>query len=379
MELSTIKEAFNRVTKKQKLCHSKSQEVIDQLSHELQLALATIQTTQDSTSPVLVELKTKLNAIGPNTQFEGPQRELNLNITKSQKLLDKNFNPDISKASRNIDFDTHTVNHIIINHLYRVGLFDIADAFVKEAAEPEVVSLRSRFLEMHRILNSMRGKKLEPAIYWASTNRESLKMIGSDLEIKLHKLQFVVILQEKSRDEALKYAKTCLAPFASLHLDEIKKLMCCLLWAGKIEKSPYSDLVRPVHWEKLTEEVTRVFCGLLGQSYESPLSVALGAGFEGLPTLLKLAQVIAKQQEWMAMQHLPVPVDLGKKFQFHSIFVCPVSREQACEKNPPMLLRCGHVICKGSVGKLSKNYSRVFKCPYCPVESSGSECRQIYL
>lgn len=385
MELSTVKDAFDRVTKKQKLCHSKLQELIDQLSQELKLALATIQNTQDSTSSidqknVFAELKTKLNAIGPNTQLEGPQKELNVNITKSQKLFDKNFNLDISKASRNVDFDPRVVNQIIINHLYRVGLFDIGDSLIKEAAETEVVSLRSRFLEMHQILNSVRDKKLAPAIYWASTNCENLKRLGSDLELKLHRLQFVMILQEKSRDDALKYARTCLAPFASVHLDEVKKLMGCLLWAGKIEKSPYSELVSPAHWEKLTKEVTRVFCSLLGQSYESPLSVALAAGVEGLPTLLKLAQVMsAKKLEWMDMKQLPVPVDLGKEFQFHSVFVCPVSREQASEKNPPMLLPCGHVLCRMSVAKLSKNYSCMFKCPYCPIESAGSECRQIYL
>ncbi|KAL8250920.1 hypothetical protein R6Q59_034613 [Mikania micrantha] len=41
------------------------------------------------------------------------------------------------------------------------------------------------------------------------------------------------------------------------------------------------------------------------------------------------------------MKQLPVPVDLGHEFQFHSIFVPPVSRDQASEENPPMLMSCG--------------------------------------
>jgi len=58
--------------------------------------------------------------------------------------------------------------------------------------------------------------------------------------------------------------------------------------------------------------------------------VAIAAGVEGLPTLLKLAHVMsAKKQEWLGMKQLPVPVELGKEFQFHSIFVCPVS--DACK------------------------------------------------
>lgn len=35
-----------------------------------------------------------------------------------------------------------------------------------------------------------------------------------------------------------------------------------------------------------------------------------------------------------------------KKMVFHSIFICPVSKEPSNEENPPCLLKCGHVISK---------------------------------
>lgn len=40
----------------------------------------------------------------------------------------------------------------------------------------------------------------------------------------------------------------------------------------------------------------------------------------------------------------PIPIDLGRDFQFHSVFVCPVTKEISTEDNPPMLLKCNHVI-----------------------------------
>ncbi len=35
--------------------------------------------------------------------------------------------------------------------------------------------------------------------------------------------------------------------------------------------------------------------------------------------------------------------------QFHSVFVCPITRETGDAGNPPMLLSCGHVISKAAV------------------------------
>lgn len=387
MDLNNIKDAFDRVTKKQKVSSSKSQEVIEQMSLEIEQALSGIQSaTTDTTFPqpdhnlILTELKAKLKEMAPLGQLEGTQKELNLALSKYIKLLEKHFNPDISRSYRNVDFDLHTVNQIIASHFYREGMFDIGDCFVNEAHEESVVDRKTHFLEMYQILESMKSRDLGPALKWATTNHEKLRENGSDIELKLHRLQFMEILQHGRRDEALKYARSYFSPFANQHLPEIQKLMACLLWAGKLESSPYSELLSPTHWAKLAHELAQQFCNLLGESYQSPLSVTIAAGVQGLPTLLKLMNVMnGKKHEWQSMKQLPVPIDIDQDFQFHSIFVCPVSRDQASEENPPMLMSCGHVLCKQSITKLSKNNStRPFKCPYCPTEVEVGQCRRLY-
>ncbi|XVF00687.1 hypothetical protein REPUB_Repub04eG0022700 [Reevesia pubescens] len=384
MELNTVKDAFGDVAKMQKLSSSKSQEVVDHVGHEFEQALAKIQAINDPVSTVdlksiLTELKLKLNSIGPLLQLEGLQKEHNLNLSKYHKLLDKSFNPDISKAYRNVDFDFHIVNQIIASHFYRQGLFDLGDCLITEAGEPEANAIRSHFLEMYQILEALKVKNLEPALNWIIANRDKLNQNGSTLELKLHRLQFVEIIQKGSKADALSYARTHLAPFASLHMNEFQKLVVCIIWVGKLDSCPHADLMAPTNWEEFTKEITQLFCRLVGQSYQSPLSVAIAAGVEGLPTLLKLASVMAaKRQEWQAMKQLPVPVELRKEFQFHPVFVCPVSRDQGSEENPPMLMPCLHVLCKQSIMKISKSSSRTFKCPYCPTEVSAAQCRQLY-
>ncbi|CAH1421294.1 unnamed protein product [Lactuca virosa] len=380
MELNSIKDAFDRVTKKQKLSTSKSQETIQQITQEINHAISQIQSTTPSTKSILNELQSKLKQIAPLTQLESTQKDLNIAFSKYTKLLEKQFNPDISKSYRHVDFDLHTVNQIIAAHLYREGLFEIGDCFITESNEKTLTDRKTHFHEMYKILDSMKTRDLVPALCWATNNHETLLKNGSDIELKLHRLQFMEILQSGRRDAALKYARSHFAPFAERHLPEIQKLMACLLWVGKLESSPYSEFLSPSHWAKLGDELALQYCNLIGESHHCPLSATVAAGVQGLPTLLKLMNVMTgKKQEWQTMKQLPVPVDLDQEFQFHSIFVCPVSRDQAGEDNPPMLMSCGHVLCRQSITKLSKNNStRPFKCPYCPTEVEVGQCKQLY-
>ena len=79
------------------------------------------------------------------------------------------------------------------------------------------------------------------------------------------------------------------------------------------------------------------------QAQDSPLLVTIAAGSAALPTLLKLASVVALAPPTAAelaaggagaggdgeeAPSLPVEIPLGREFVFHSIFACPVSREQ---------------------------------------------------
>ena len=48
-----------------------------------------------------------------------------------------------------------------------------------------------------------------------------------------------------------------------------------------------------------------------------------------------------------------VEIDLGQECRYHSIFACPILRQQSTETNPPVRLICGHVISKDALNKLA--------------------------
>ena len=78
---------------------------------------------------------------------------------------------------------------------------------------------------------------------------------------------------------------------------------------------------------------------------------------------------------WNAKDELPIEIDVGPHSRYHSIFACPILRQQTTDNNPPMRLTCGHIISRDALNKLSVGHK--LKCPYCPVEQNPSDARQI--
>ena len=125
----------------------------------------------------------------------------------------------------------------------------------------------------------------------------------------------------------------------------------------------------------------------IAQPTESPLLVVVAAGTVALPTLHKhsvaAAAVAASASGGQAAPQaadedaLAVDLDLGPEFVFRSVFSCPVSREAAGAGNPPMLLPCGHALCRASVLSIAHGPARAFKCPYCPAEATPGSCRPL--
>ncbi|KAH9492944.1 E3 ubiquitin-protein transferase rmnd5a [Bulinus truncatus] len=314
-------------------------------------------------------------------------KDLHGSVSKLGKTIDRNFITDFSSVITEGAFDgewrQRLLNEVICEHFLRQGMLDIAECLNEDANLELSLERKEPFLELHSILEALRQHDLEPALEWAERNREELNKKKSPLEFKLHRLRFIELIKygsERQKD-VLQYAKK-LAPFAELHTKDMQLLMGSLLYLNNgIENSTYSFLFEDSSWIEICDIFTRDACGLLGLSVESPLSVGINAGCKALPPLLSIRQVMQSRQVagvWSSKEELPVEIDLGQDYRFHSIFACPILRQQSTEQNPPMRLICGHVISKDALHKLVVGNTNRFKCPYCPVEMTTAETKQIY-
>ncbi|KAK2742484.1 hypothetical protein FQN57_005375 [Myotisia sp. PD_48] len=392
-------------------CINDIQATIDLLTQ----ARDAIQKDPNVASITLAKLQNPVKASFETTNND--LKEAYSGLNKYTKGLDKLFK---DKPLPTTEYDALSaqpalVNRAIAMHLLREGQFEVANTFLSELMQESTSSLsgtdppapavqdlkttpnfeelqdgemRSKFILMYQILNEItHDQNLLPAIMWARDHRKELDARGSNLEFELCRLQFIWLIHGGKepvppilgRKQALDYARREFDGFQTRYLNEIKQLMGAVAFAPNLEESPYATVFHGSHaWDDVIRSFTAEFCALLRLSAESPLYIAATAGAIALPTLLKLQTIMKeKRTEWTSQNELPVEIPLPPSYQYHSIFVCPVSKEQTTDNNPPMLMPCGHIIARESLMRLSKN-SR-FKCPYCPSESHPKDARIILL
>ncbi|GJT39491.1 protein RMD5 [Tanacetum coccineum] len=347
MDLKGVKEAYNEVVNNQELVTSSYKEVIDQVENEIKEAIKKIQSVDHPSvglnKSVITNLKQKLERIWPRDQrFKQSQKELNKSFTKNPKILSKFADPDISEAYGNVDFaPAH---------------------FIQESQEPDIDPLRSAFQRLQKVIKAFEAGNEVPALTMVSEYQHILEQNGSNLEFDICGLHYLKLLENsKKQDKAFEFAENHLLPFKRTHQNKLNDLLGWMALRVEPENSYASHLFSQVKQEELVKEMTNQFFSIIGKNL---LRVTTEAGARALPTLLKLTRVMSlnNQQEWETMKKLPVAIDLGSEFQFHSVFVCPVSGEESVI---PYMLPCHHVISLGTIYGLSNYLREELKCPVC--------------
>ncbi|WBW72580.1 GID complex ubiquitin-protein ligase E3 subunit Gid2/Rmd5 [Schizosaccharomyces osmophilus] len=336
------------------------------------------------------------------------EKRFNSSMNKFGKALDRKFNFNLEDISLHSSFEDkkNELNTALALHFFRQGETEIAHSFCKEAGIEEPPNMVQAFTLLNTILQGIRQHDLQFAIDWALQCRGYLERKGSNLEFLLHRHQLLnEYFQTQDVLAAIHYCRTYLTDFQDKHLKEMQKLIGALFFSsrsasvvsskmngshkGRSEQHEINQLANDIpedyrkvlrlDWKHLELIFVREFCAALGMSLDSPVDIVVNAGSIALPVLLKVSNIMKqKHTEWTSQNELPVEIHLPTNYHFHSVFTCPVSKEQATEENPPMMMSCGHVIAQESLRQLSRNGSQHFKCPYCPNENDAESSTRVY-
>ncbi|KAJ2368339.1 hypothetical protein IW150_005436 [Coemansia sp. RSA 2607] len=322
-------------------------------------------------------------------------RELSTNVSKYGKHVEKTFKHpldtlgDVSTGHVFAQKHGEHIGRALVQHFVHSGQFSLATVYASEAqvqytgggggsGEEE----ESKFREMFCVAREIQEQRnVERAVAWAAEQGG----VCEALEFELRRLRFLQLVEAGEAPGALTYARTWFPKFASTRMPEIEHLMGIFIYAKRLGSSPYAEMFCGERWRQGAAQYVACVCRVLGVPLESPVRVAVDAGALAVPVVGKVAGLMRDRRvEWSQQDELAVEVPLPGGMRFHSVFACPVSKEQATVGNPPMALPCGHVVCRGSLEKLARGVrpgvvaSGRFKCPYCPVMASLADARAVH-
>ncbi|KAJ3323739.1 hypothetical protein HDV06_001469 [Boothiomyces sp. JEL0866] len=370
--MNSIAESFEKVSKKQRLLAIETDSCLDAM-------IANLNSCQDNPQAV-AQLLSNTKAMA--SKLTESAKDFHNTIGKYSKAIEKKFKTDLDGIwdPKALDGKEYVVYQILVMHFVREGRFDLAKLFAREAGIEFEESLHAQFEGMFHIQEALRNEDISLALEWALVHRKSLVESGSTFEFNLHKLKYLGYIRKGEIKSALAYARQNFSQFAIKHIKDIQQLMCSILYHKRLPNSPYPQFADNHLWSDIQSQFSRDFCNVLGQSCESPLFTCVTVGSTALPMIMKISSLMKdKAVEWSQSGELPVTIPLLDKQKYHSVFVCPVTKEQGTETNPPMMMVCGHVISSESLTRLSKgSLNSRFKCPYCPVDSTAAQAVRVF-
>lgn len=352
-----------------------------QEAQTVQLLQAICACLQDSGAPAPLSRVPELAGLGE--AWKGVHAQL----SKYSKALERRVRGDFVDLVRDADAESaqtaarhdEAVHQALLQHFYREGSFEAGDALAADMQSMADAQLKEPFERMHALVRALAARDIAPAVRWAQQHERALGAAGHRLQFQLHALAFIGLLRA-DQHAALRYAQRAFPPFAAAFAPDVQTLMGALAFGHCLAASPYRAILYDDMWGEAEDVLVAAYCALLGLPKESALRLCLNIGSAAWP---KISRVLALMKdrpgvEWNPHDELPVEVDAAHDVRFHSVFVCPVLRQQSTPANPPMMIPCGHVISQEALLRLSKgNPNYRIKCPYCPAESTAAMAQKI--
>lgn len=287
---------------------------------------------------------------------------------------------------------------IFIDLLYQ-GQFDLIDKLeplmnfsnfiVSSSLEipPNLKSIYSIFKPMLSITNDMKLGDFIPLLNWIHEN--SLKIEGIDPLYELNLLtEYSIMIMNSNNDHQLPMGFTNSSPLLTNLSDKwyYNQYQSSLEDISSYIATPIDELISKFRqmYTSVSNEITSL--GKLPSA--SPIDEILTVAHISMDVFAKYCES-QKSSKSKAVagatsdnhhddtKHLPFEVELPQWLHHHSIFICPVSREETSIDDPPIYMPCGHMVSTDTMKRLSKNCTRNFKCPYCPQTMTSRQCLDV--
>lgn len=202
----------------------------------------------------------------------------------------------------------------------------------------------------------------------------------SCLEFSLRIQEFIELIRQNKRLDAVRHARKHFSQAEGSQLDEVRQVMGMLAFPPDTHISPYKDLLDPARWRMLTQQFRYDNYRLHQLGNNSVFTLTLQAGLSAIktpqcykddgssrsPDCPVCSRSLNKLAQPLPMAHCA-----------NSRLVCKISGDVMNENNPPMMLPNGYVYGYNSLLSIRQDDKVV--CPRTKEVFHFSQAEKVYI
>ncbi|ESO95172.1 hypothetical protein LOTGIDRAFT_117625 [Lottia gigantea] len=257
------------------------------------------------------------------------------------------------------------LDRMIVEFFLRKGYYNSALKLAKHSDIEDLTNI-DLFLTSKEVEESLMMNDTSACLAWCHDNKSKLRKMKSCLEFNVHKQEFIELVRQNNRLEAVRHARKYFSNVDSSQIQDIQKVMGLLAFPADTQILPYKELFDPGRWHTLVLQFREENFKLHQLNTTSVFTAALHAGLSSLktPYCYKRERDGKPTDCPVCSKHLN---EIAKPLPYahcaNSRLICAISGCSLNEHNPPMILPNGYVYGFSALAMMaSENDGRVV-CP----------------
>lgn len=289
--------------------------------------------------------------------FELPYNDVAINVWKRKRL-----------------------DRLLVDHLSRDGYYESASKLAEQSDLKHLTNL-DLFMVSRKVETSLEAGDTTQCLSWCHDNKSKLRKIKSSLEFKLRQQEFIELVKQNKKLEAIRHARKHLTNVEDSQRKELEQMMGLLAHPLDTQKEPYRSLLDKSRWKKLIEHFRQENYNMYQLNSISMFSVVLQTGLSALKTPHCYRKSVQRNPECPLC--LPLLNKLAKKLPYphcsQSRLICSISGQPLNENNPPMMLPNGYVYGELGLRAMAAQNNGRIRCPRTKEEYSIQELMRVFV
>ncbi|KAM6150590.1 LOW QUALITY PROTEIN: E3 ubiquitin-protein transferase MAEA [Erethizon dorsatum] len=309
------------------------------------------------------------------------------------------------------------MDRMMVEHLLRCGYYNTAVKLARQSGIEDLVNIEM-FLTAKEVEESLERRETATCLAWCHDNKSRLrKMKGrqgkheaktggksdsasdstkgvevlgmeilkekrnwSCLEFSLRIQEFIELVRQNKRLDAVRHARKHFSQAEGSQLDEVRQVMGMLAFPPDTHISPYKDLLDPARWRMLIQQFRYDNYRLHQLGNSSVFTLTLQAGLSAIKTPQCYKEDGSSKSPdcpvcSRSLNKLAQPLPMAHCA--NSRLVCKISGDVMNENNPPMMLPNGYVYGYNSLLSIRQDDKVV--CPRTKEVFHFSQAEKVYI